>query len=51
MAICGTIIVNMAVKIGITLVYARGKGWSAAAALTASVAVLALMIGLAWTRL
>ena len=27
-AIAGTIIVNMAVKIGITLVYARGKGWS-----------------------
>jgi uncharacterized membrane protein (DUF4010 family) len=51
MAICGTIIVNMAVKIGITLIYARGKGWSAAAALTSSVAVLALMIGLAWTRL
>jgi hypothetical protein len=41
----------MAVKIGITLVYARKKGLSAAAAMTASVVVLALMIGLAWTRL
>ena len=41
----------MAVKIGIALVYARGKGMSAAIAMTASVAVLALMIGLAWTRL
>jgi uncharacterized membrane protein (DUF4010 family) len=51
MAICGTVIANMAVKIGITLVYARRKGWAAAAALTASVLVLALMIGLAATRL
>ncbi len=51
MAICGTIIANMAVKIGITLIYARRKGWSAALALTASVVVLGVMIGLAWTRL
>jgi uncharacterized membrane protein (DUF4010 family) len=50
-AISGTVIVNMAVKIGITLVYARKKGLSAAAAMTASVVVLALMIGFAWTRL
>jgi uncharacterized membrane protein (DUF4010 family) len=51
MAISGTIIVNMAVKIGITLVYARRKGVSAAVAMAASVAILAIMIGLAWTRL
>jgi uncharacterized membrane protein (DUF4010 family) len=51
MAISGTIIANMAVKIGITLVYARRKGLSAAIAMAASVAVLAVMIGLAWTRL
>lgn len=51
MAICGTIIINMAVKIGITLVYARRRGVSAAAAMTASVVALAVMIGLAWTRL
>ena len=38
-AIGGTIIVNMAVKIGITLVYARGKGLSAALAMAASVLV------------
>ena len=50
-AIAGTIIGNMAVKIGIALVYARGKGVSAAIAMTASVVVLAAMIGLAWTRL
>jgi uncharacterized membrane protein (DUF4010 family) len=51
MAIGGTVIANMAVKIGITLVYARKKGVSAAVAMTASVVVLAVMIGLAWTRL
>ena len=51
MAICGTVIANMGVKIGITLVYAGRKGISAAAAMAASVAVLAVMIGLAWTRL
>ena len=50
-AISGTIIVNMAVKIGITLVYAQGRGLSAAAAMTSSVVALAIMIGLAWTRL
>jgi len=50
-AIAGTIIGNMAVKIGIALVYARGKGVSSAFAMTASVVVLAVMIGLAWTRL
>jgi uncharacterized membrane protein (DUF4010 family) len=50
-AISGTTIVNMAVKIGITLVYARRKGISAAVAMAASIAMLAVMIGLAWTRL
>ena len=51
MAIAGTIIVNMAVKIGITLAYARRLGFSAAAAMAASVVALAVMIGLAWTQL
>jgi len=51
MAIAGTIIANMAVKIGITLAYARRSGLSAVAALTSSVVVLAVMIGLSWTRL
>jgi uncharacterized membrane protein (DUF4010 family) len=51
MAISGTIIVNMAVKIGITLVYARSKGASAAVAMASSVVALAVMIALAWTRL
>jgi uncharacterized membrane protein (DUF4010 family) len=50
-AIAGTIIGNMAVKIGIALVYARAKGIPAAAAMVASVAALTVMIGLAWTQL
>jgi hypothetical protein len=50
-AIAGTIIANMAVKIGITLVYARRRGLPAAAAMASSVAALAIMIGLAWARL
>ncbi|GAA3897799.1 MgtC/SapB family protein [Sphingomonas limnosediminicola] len=50
-AISGTIIVNMAVKIGITLAYARGKGLSAAIAMTASVLALAASIGAALLRL
>jgi uncharacterized membrane protein (DUF4010 family) len=51
MAIAGTIIANMAVKIGITLVYARRRGLPAAAAMASSVAALAIMIGFAWARL
>lgn len=51
MAISGTIIVNMAVKIGIDLVYAGRKGLSAAIAMAASVLVLGVMIGLAALRL
>jgi len=51
MAIAGTIIANMAVKMGITLVYARRRRLPAVAAMAASVAALAVMIGLAWTRL
>jgi uncharacterized membrane protein (DUF4010 family) len=50
-AIAGTIIANMAVKVGITLVYARRKGLSAAVVMTASVLVLAACIALAWMRL
>jgi uncharacterized membrane protein (DUF4010 family) len=51
MAIAGTIIANMAVKIGITLVYAGRRGLQGAVAMTASVAALAVMIALASTRL
>lgn len=50
-AISGTIIVNMAVKIGITLVYARRKGLSAVVAMSASVVALAAAIAVAAMRL
>ena len=51
MAIAGTIIINMAVKMGITLSYAGRRGLPAVAAMGASVIALAVTIGLAWTRL
>jgi uncharacterized membrane protein (DUF4010 family) len=51
MAIAGTIIVNMGVKMGITLAYAGRRGLPAVAAMATSVAALAAMIALAWTRL
>ena len=50
-AIAGTIIINMAVKIGIALVYARRKALPAVLAMGSSVIALAVMIALAWTRL
>ena len=50
-AIAGTIIINMAVKIGIALVYARRKALPSAVAMSSSVIALAVMIALAWTRL
>jgi uncharacterized membrane protein (DUF4010 family) len=50
-AIAGTIIVNMAVKIGITLVYARKRGLPAVGAMASSIVVLAITIAIAWTRL
>ena len=51
MAIAGTIIANMTVKIGITLAYAGRRGLPAVLAMVASVLALALMIGLAALRL
>jgi len=50
-AIGGTVVANMAVKIGVTLAYARGKGASAAIALGASTLVLAATLGVAWAWL
>jgi uncharacterized membrane protein (DUF4010 family) len=47
-ALAGSIVANMSVKIGVTVVYARSKGRSAAIALTASTMVLAVSIGVAW---
>ena len=46
LAIGGTIVVNMLVKIGVTLAYARSAGRQAALALAASTAVLALGIAI-----
>jgi uncharacterized membrane protein (DUF4010 family) len=50
-AIGGTIIANMAVKIGVTLTYAKAAGRSAALALLASTLVLAATLVVAWMRL
>ena len=49
MAVAGTIIANMLVKIAVTLAYARRRGFAAAAALTASTGVLAITLGIAWS--
>ena len=50
-AIAGTVIANMAVKTGITIVYAGRRGLPAVAAMATSVVVLLFTIGFAWTRL
>jgi uncharacterized membrane protein (DUF4010 family) len=50
-ALGGTILANMTVKLGVTLAYARSKGRSAALALAASMAALALSIAVAWSRM
>ena len=50
-AIGGTVVANMTVKIGVTLAYARGKGTGAAVALAASTIVLAITLGIAWFQL
>ena len=50
-ALAGTILANMAVKLGITLAYARAQGVSAAIALGTSMLMLAASIAFAWTRL
>lgn len=50
-ALGGTILANMAVKLGITLAYARSKGRSAAVALLASMIALAVSIAAAWARM
>ena len=51
LALAGTIVANMLVKIGITLAYARTNGLRAAAALGASTLVLAGTIAIGWMRL
>lgn len=48
LALGGTILANMAVKLGVTLAYARGKGTSAALALGASMVALAVSLIAGW---
>jgi len=51
LALGGTILANMSVKLGITIAYARGKGATAALALGASMAALAVSLVVGWFRL
>ena len=51
LALGGTILANMAVKLGVTLAYARRSGTGAAAALGASMAALAVSLAVGWLRL
>ena len=51
LAIGGTILANMAVKLGVTLAYARSKGTAAALALAASMVALAVTLAVGWARL
>jgi len=51
LALGGTILANMAVKLGVTLAYARGKGVGAALALGASMVALAASLLVGWMRL
>lgn len=51
LALVGTVLANMAVKLGITLAYARSEGARAALALASSMAALAVMIVIGWLRL
>ncbi len=50
-ALAGTVVANMVVKIGVTLAFARSKGRSAAIALSASTAALLGSIGVAWAAM
>lgn len=51
LALGGTILANMEVKLGVTLAYGRGAARSAALALLASMAVLLASLLLTWLRL
>ena len=51
LALAGTVLINMSVKVGVTLAYARGRGSNAALALGASMVALAVSIAVGWTRL
>jgi uncharacterized membrane protein (DUF4010 family) len=51
LALGGTILANMAIKLGITVAYARRNGLSAALALGASMLALTASLAVAWLRL
>jgi uncharacterized membrane protein (DUF4010 family) len=51
LALGGTILTNMSVKLGITLAYARGKGRTAALGLGANMVALAISLVVGWLRL
>jgi uncharacterized membrane protein (DUF4010 family) len=51
LALSGTVMINMAVKVGVTLAYARSRGISAALALLASMVALGIGLWIGWMRL
>ena len=51
LALCGTILANMSVKLGITIAYGRGKSKAAALGLAASMVALAISLVVGWMRL
>ena len=51
LALAGTVMANMTVKVGATLAYARSLGVSAALALLASMAALGIGLWIGWVRL
>jgi len=51
LALAGTVMINMAVKAGVTLAYARSRGLSAALALLASMVALGIGLWVGWMRL
>ena len=51
LALAGTVFINMSVKVGVTLAYARGRGISAALALGASMIALVVSIAVGWMQL
>ena len=51
LALGGTILTNMSVKLGVTLAFARSKGVGAALALGASMFALAISLVVGWWRL
>lgn len=51
LALGGTILANMTVKLGVTIAYARARGKKAALALGASMAMLAASLAVGWARL